>query len=253
MKFDTNIFAAAFEAVRNSWKFFFGIIAILFLLDAFNMFYDLGNSITVAKGFAESGIVFYACVVLLGFTMEEPDLNKKYTGFMFRYLLLLYAPVIVVSLLIAMLSNSAFQGDQEARNAFLGLVVVVSAITYFLTMFLFGTLFPALVLGIRKGIGSAVTRSFRQAGYMIPRLVLGVGLFNVIPFAVLIIAENIGVGSDPLTATGAPDLAGACVLALVKLTSGFSLVIFAVIVCRAYLRDLSNLGELPTSDAEVFA
>lgn len=222
-------------------------------MNAFSVFYDLRNSITVAKVFFESGIVYCACIVLLGFTTNEPDIKKKYTGFMLRYLFLLYGPVFVVSLMTAFSLNSAFQGSQEARNFLVGLVVLATVVTSFLTMFLFGTLFPSLLLGIRTGIGSAVTRSFRQAGYLIPRLLLGVGLFSAIPFGLFIFAENIGVGSDPLTAAGTPDPGGAFVLALVNLTSGFSLVVFAVIVCRAYLRDLSNRGELPTSYAEVFA
>ena len=125
-------------------------------------------------------------------------------------------------------------------------------ITYILTLFLFGTVFPAFLLGVQSGIGAAIGRAFRQAAYLLPRY-LAVGLFTVLSLGILIFFENMGVGSDPVTPAGVPNPAGALVLAVVKLTSTFGLAVFAVVFCRSYQKDLRERGELSLSEVEVFS
>ncbi|WP_269585659.1 hypothetical protein [Roseibium sp. Sym1] len=248
-----NIISQAFRSVLSCWKYFFGIVLFLFILDCVNMLYDIDNSITVAKAFAEAGVVFYVCLSFLGLDVSSKENGKKYMGFSLRFLFLLYVPVIVASILVVALAASTLQGAQPGTGYFMGLTMLCVGGVYFFAMFLFGTVFPARLFGVRPEIGAAVGRAFRQAGYLIPRLLLGVWGLSALSFVILILAENLGIGSDPVTSAGVPNPAGAMVLVLVKLTSLFSLALFAVIVCRAYLKDLRERGELPTRDAEVFA
>ncbi|POF28480.1 hypothetical protein [Roseibium marinum] len=248
-----NIVSQAFYSVLLCWKYILGIVFVLYVMDGINVVYDIGNSMQVTKAFAESGIIFYLCLSLLGLDAKLKENSKKYIWFSLRYILLIYAPVIIVSILVVILAVSALQGERPDTEFLLGLTIPCGAVISFLTMFLFGTAFPSQLFDVRPGIGAAIGRAFRQAGYLVPRLFFGVGFFAALSFAILILSENLGIGSDPITSAGTPDPAGALVLALVKLTSAFSLAVFAVVVCRAYLKDLQERGELPASDAEIFA
>ena len=251
MTSNKNIFSQALQSALEGWKYFFGFVAASFAVEVVDLLFDLGTGAVIAKGFVEAGIVFYICVNVLALNPGSKDVNKTFTGFSWRYFLLLYGPVILLTFAAIILALSGSSGDD--REIALGVSVVIGTLAYLFTMFLFGTALPSKLLGLRPEIGAAVGRSFRHAGYLLPRIFLGVGGLMLLSLAVLLVSETLGVGSDPVTSLGAPDVAGGVVLAVVKLLSGFSLALFAVIVSRAYLTDLQQKGELRPPEADVFS
>ncbi|WP_299483319.1 hypothetical protein [uncultured Roseibium sp.] len=253
MNSELNIFSQAFAAIVACWKYFFGMIAAIYVLEAASVVYDLGSGLTVARAFVESAIVFYICATLLGLDLKSKDTGKKYTGFMLRYILLLYLPVFIVAMVVVFGAMSAVPNSSQSQDIFLGVTLLSSGVVAFVAMFLFGTAFPAHLIGVSTGIGAAVSRSFRQAGYLLPRILLGAGSFAALAFVLLILFENTGIGSDPITPQGTPNIAGGIVLLIVKLVAGYSFAVFSVVVCRAYLKDLEERGELPVAEADVFA
>lgn len=240
-------------AVVACWKYFFSLVAVICVLEGVSVVYDLNTGLTVARALVEAGTVFYVCATLLGLDLKSKDVGKKYSGFTLRYVFLLYVPVFAVAMIILFGFMPAFANSSNGQGILLGITVLASGIAYFMTMFLLGTVFPAYLLGVRKGIGPAIRRSFRQAAYLVPRILFGAGSVAVFGLVVLLLFERIGVGSDPVTPFGAPNIPGALVLLVVKVVSSFSFAVFSVIVCRAYLKDLREQGELPLAEAEVFA
>lgn len=249
----SNIFSQAYSTILACWPASLGFTGALYGLETVNVVYDLNNSITFARGLAEAGLVFYFCVHLLGLDPKGKDINRKFAGFLLRYFLLLYVPILVVGIAVIFLLMAGSLDQSLNREAFLGLTVLSGAGIYFLTMFLFGTAFPAMLLGVRPGAGLAVGRAIRQARYLLPRLAFGVGGVMALGFAALILFENLGIGSDPVTPQGIPDPAGALALAAVKLISSSSFAVFAVVICQAYRKDLEEQGEHLPSEADVFA
>lgn len=253
MKPELNIFSQAFAAIVECWRYFFGFIAVIFILETVGILYDLGNGLTVARAFVESGIVFYLCATLMGLDLKSKDTGKKYSGFMLRYLLLLYLPVIVISLAVVFSVVPVFPRGSQGQDVALAIIFFAGGAAVLLTTFLFGTVFPAHLIGVSNGIGASVGRSFRQAAYLIPRLLFGSGSIAGLAMAILIFFENIGVGSDLITPAGTLNIPGGLVLLAAKLMAGYGFALFSVIVCRAYLKDLKERGELPVAEADVFA
>lgn len=253
MKPDQNIFMQAFSAIAGCWTYFFGFIAAIWVLETAGIVYDLANALTVARALVQSGIVFYLCAALMGLDLKSKDINKKYGGFMLRYLMLLYLPVVVISLVVVFGAMSVFPAGLQGQEIFLVFTVLAGAAVAFLTTFLFGTVFPAHLKGVSAGIGPAVGRSLRQAGYLLPRLLFGSGALAGLAVLILLFAENAGIGSDAITPAGTANIPGGIVLLLAKLVSGYGLAVFSVIVCRAYLKDLEERGESPVAEADVFA
>lgn len=253
MKPELNIFSQAFAAIVECWKYFFGLVAAIYVLETVGVLYDLGNGLTIARAFVEAGTVFYLCATLLGLDLKSKETSKKYTGFTIRYILLFYVPVFVVAMVVVFGAMATSPGGLQGQGSFLVVMLLVGGVVAFLTTFLFGTVFPAHLIGVSAGIGSAVGRSFRQVGYMLPRLLFGAGSVAGLGFLILIFFENIGIGSDPITPAGAPIILGGLVLLSVKLVAGYSFAVFSVIVCRAYLKDLEERGEMPVAEADVFA
>lgn len=253
MRPELNIFSQAFAAIAACWRYFFGLVAAIYILETVSVLFDLGTGLTIARAFVEAGTVFYLCATLLGLDLKSKETSKKYTGFMIRYILLLYLPVFVVAMAVVFGAMATSAGGLLDQEFFLVVMFLTGGGVAFLTTFLFGTVFPAHLIGVSAGIGTAAGRSFRQAGYMLPRLLFGAGSIAGLGFVILIFFENIGLGSDPFTPAGAPNILGGLVLLLVKLVVGYSFAVFSVIVCRAYLKDLEERGELPVAEADVFA
>lgn len=253
MEPERNIFTQAFAAIARCWTYFFGFIAAIWVLETAGIVYDLGNTLTIARALVESGIVFYLCAVLMGLDLKSKDINKKYGGFMFRYIMLLYLPVVVISLVVVFGAMSASPAGLQGQELFLVITILSGAAVAFLTTFLFGTVFPAHLKGISTGIGKAAGRSLRQAGYLLPRLLFGSGALAGLAVVILLLAESAGIGSDAIAPAGTPNILGGFVLLLAKLVSGYGFAVFSVIVCRAYLKDLEERGETPVTEADVFA
>lgn len=253
MKAELNIFMQALAAIAECWRYYFGFVAAICVLETVAVLYDLGTALTIGRALVESGIFFYLCATMMGLDLKDKEINKKYGGFMFRYIMLLYLPVLVISLLVVFSAMSVSPADSQGQGGVLAVTVLAAGAVAFVTTFLFGTVFPAHLRRVGTGIGAAVARSFRQAAYLLPRLLFGSGAVTGLGMFILIFSENVGIGSDAITATGSPNVPGGVVLLLAKLVSGYSLAVFSVIVCRAYLKDLEERGESPVAEADVFA
>jgi len=253
LRSDLNIFSQAFAAIAACWKYFFGLVAAIFVLETVSLVYDLGTGLSIGRAFIEAATIFYLCATLLGLDVKSKETSRKYTGILIRYACLFYLPVFVIALVFIFSISAVAEDSVQARDFYLGVIMLAGMCVAFLSMYLFGTAFPAHLLGVSTGIGTAVNRSFRQAGYIIPRLLFGSGLIAALGFAILIFFENIGIGSDPITPAGTPNIPGGLVLLIAKLLVGYSFAVFSVVVCRAYLKDLEERGELPAAEADVFA
>lgn len=248
-----NMFSQGFETlIACRWMALFYVVAIC-TTGVLKTLGIGGTGLSVGEGILETTLTYSLCLHLLNLDPKSDNARKSFGGFLLRDVFLILVPLVVLGFGISFAVLSAFPGEASKEGLIIGIVLPLVGVAYLTLMFLFGTALPSKLIGIEASVGTAVSRAFRQFGFFLPRLVMGVGAIGLLSYVVLFGAESVGLSSDPVSTTGDVNPGGAAVFVLGKFLSTVSTALFAVAICSTYLKDLRERGEFPPGEAEVFA
>ncbi|CTQ71322.1 hypothetical protein [Roseibium album] len=203
--------------------------------------------------YAPFGTVFWFCFFwkLLG----APRLQKRFNQFgsfaIWNFLLIYLLPIGSAELILVLFEAAPAETIEQSFWA-LGYFLLIMLVLY-LPYYLFGTFFPAMILKRSDTVRSALARSLRQAGYLLPRffgIFLPISILSAVLYTVVQFADA---DMQPITTAGDINSFSLLLMAISVPLSVLSEAVFMVISKNAYLMNLRELGDLPEFDAEVFA
>ncbi|MEQ8778635.1 MAG: hypothetical protein RIE06_03170 [Roseibium album] len=203
--------------------------------------------------YAPFGTVFWFCFYwkLLGAPRLQKHF-KQFGSFAIWNFLLIYLLPIGSAELILVLFEAAPAETIEQSFWVLGYFLLIMLVLY-LPYYLFGTLFPAMILKRSDTVRSALARSLRQAGYLLPRffgIFLPISILSAVLYAVVQFADA---DMQPITTAGDINSFSLLLMAISVPLLVLSEAVFMVISKNAYVQDLRERGDLPEFYAEVFA
>ncbi|CTQ54989.1 hypothetical protein LP7551_03529 [Roseibium album] len=210
------------------------------------------SPVTVAL-YAPFGAVFCYCFYRKLVDVDIDQNRYKIFGkFAFWYIVLMGAVNFVVLYLLNFFLDAAPSGTQEFWLWWLALVPS-SALVYFVSDYFFESVLPAQIFGKKTQFLAAPRRAVRQGSYLLPKFL---GLYSPISaLAAILFAAALFVGPTGVPVTASGDFGPVSLILLVSSELAYVLAqaVLMVMMARAYMRDLREIGEIPAVEAEVFA
>ncbi|MES0812021.1 hypothetical protein ABLO27_21220 [Roseibium sp. SCPC15] len=248
----TNVFSQAFGVLQACRALALVYFVIICVMDVLSEHYDgdliWGIPYALVVGF----FLFYLCANFLELKPKQKVFGRPQRQFVLRYVFLIFLPSLLggwgVVLALNLIPEEVLSPNMVFIALFLGL-----GFTIVLPMFIFGTALPAQIVGNQSQILAAVHRAGRQVRYFLPRIIFLFGPFIFVEFVFSLIFQFSALEMMPVSDTGEVNMIGGIMLLLSNLIGVYGDAVLSVLVCRAYLKDLREQGELPLAEAEVFA
>lgn len=203
--------------------------------------------------YAPGGVVFWYFFYLKLFrTSAQQRSIKQFGSFGIWVFLLVYFITIGGTKLLSLFFEALPAETQEQIYGQIGYSLSSIFIAY-VPYFLFVTLFPAKILRRSDGVREAISRTVRQRGYLIPRILgiyLPISVFANVLLAALLFSNA---GLQPINFSGEVNYFGVLLSIVATILFVLSEAVFMVISKNAYVQDLRERGDLPEFYAEVFA
>lgn len=248
---ERNLFAEAFSSLFALRWLVLAYLLVNCIITIFDTWIE--DSSYILYLYAPIGSVFYYFMFrrLLKAANPPRDLRQFFV-FLIWYIFLLFLFTLGGADLVSKLFQAAPVAMQDQISFGVGFFLC-TLVLLFVPTYLLGTLLPAKILKKSDSVRAALQRALRQAGYLLPRYV---GIY--VPFslvsATLYVALQLGEPElQPVTPTGEVHAFSFVVMVISGIISIVAEAVLIVMIARAYLQDLRELGDTSQLDVEVFA
>jgi hypothetical protein len=203
--------------------------------------------------YAPLGVVFSFCFYC---KLVDVDIDQNrymiFGKFAFWYIVLMGAVIFVVQYLLHFFLDAAPSGTREFWLWWFALVPS-SALVFFVSYYFFESVLPAQIFGKKTKLLAAPPRAVRQGSYLVPKY-LGL-YFPISALAAILYAAALFIGPTGVPVTASGDVGPVSLLLLVfsEMVDVLAQAVLMVMMARAYMNDLRELGEISANEAEVFA